>query len=145
VHIYRNPVTVYLSTLNFFSKTIPPLQFHTISQKELENHILEVYEKMMRKYEADKTLIPAGNLVEIRYEDFEADPLTQLKAIYKQLNIPGFETKKEIFKAYISEQEEFKVNKHKISRATLDVVLARWQPFMDLWGYKVPDNITIVD
>jgi hypothetical protein len=145
IHIYRNPITVYLSTLNFFTKTIPPLKFQNFSKLEMEMNILEVYEKMMQKFEADKALIPAGHLVEIRYEDFEGDPLPQLEAIYKQLNIQGFEANKATFKAYIDGQEEFQVNQHKIARAELDRILSRLQRFMDLGGYQVPDNITIVD
>ena len=44
----------------------------------------------MQKLLADKSLIPAGNLVEVRYEDLDKEPLAQLRKIYETLSLPGF-------------------------------------------------------
>ena len=78
IYLMRNPYTVFESTRSFFTNTIIPLQLQKISPEELEKNILEVYTRLYRKYEEDKKLIPAGNLIEIKFEDFEADALAIL-------------------------------------------------------------------
>ena len=81
IYLMRNPYTVFESTRSFFTNTIIPLQLQKISPEELEKNILEVYTRLYRKYEEDKKLIPAGNLIEIKFEDFEADALAMTEKI----------------------------------------------------------------
>lgn len=144
IYIYRNPITVFLSTFNFFTKTIPPLQFQEISDLEMEDNILYVYEQMLRKYESDKALVPAGNLIEIKYEDFEHEPFNNLQQIYKQLNMPNFEGNKERFIKYIDSQKRFKVNRHQISDEKIEKVLRHLRFAMDQYSYTVPEDIEII-
>lgn len=144
IYIHRNPVTVFLSTFNFFTKTIPPLQFQDVSDLEMEDNILYVYHKMLKKYEADKAMVPAGNLIEIKYEDFEHEPLQNLEQIYTQLQIPDFEANKERFVRYIESQKRFKVNKHQISDIKIEKIIKHLNFAMELYGYAVPEDIEVV-
>ena len=93
----------------------------------------------MKKYEQDKTLIPRQNLIEIRYEDFENAPLVELEKIYQQLNLPGFEQSKPKFEAYIHTQQEFQSNNHQQSPEEVSRIVENWSPFMQKWGYGVPE------
>ena len=86
----RNPYTVFESTRSFFTNTIQPLKLQDISNEELEKNILSIYAKLYHKYEADKGCIPAGNLIEVKFEDFEADAMGMTEHIYQALSIPGF-------------------------------------------------------
>lgn len=144
VHIYRNPVTVFLSTYNFFTKTIPPLQFQQISDLEMEDNILYVYERMVKKFEQDKAMIPDGNLVEIQYEDFEDRPFENLQNIYNQLQIPNFDANRERFAKYIDSQKRFKVNKHQISEEKIQKVLRHLKFAMEHYGYDLPNDIEVL-
>lgn len=38
----------------------------------------------------DKQFIPEGNLMEVKFEDFEADAMGMTENIYHALDIPGF-------------------------------------------------------
>jgi len=144
IHIYRNPVTVFLSTFNFFTKTIPSLQFQEISDLEMEDNILYVYERMMKKYEEEKALIPKGNLIEIKYEDFEEQPFENMQQIYSQLQLPNFELNQDTFARYIESQKRFKVNKHQISEEKMEKVMRHLQFAMDQYGYTIPEDIEVV-
>ncbi len=144
IYLYRNPVSVFLSTFNFFTKTIPPLQFQDISDLEMEDNILYVYSKMLKKYEEDKALVPAGNLIEIKYEDFEHEPYQHMEHIYKQLHLPNFEANKDRFKKYIDSQKRFKVNKHEITDTKIEKILKHLSFAMDQYGYTVPEDIEVI-
>ena len=78
----RNPYTVFESTRSFFTNTIQPLKLQDITPAELENNILSIYAKLYHKYEADKQFIPEGNLMEVKFEDFEADAMGMTENIY---------------------------------------------------------------
>lgn len=79
----RNPYTVFESTRSFFTNTIQPLKLQDISNEELQENILSVYAKLYHKYEADKKFIPEGNLVEVRFEDYETNAFDMTQEIYQ--------------------------------------------------------------
>lgn len=143
IHIYRNPVIVFLSTMRFFKKTMPALQLQHISKEEFIENIFSVYLKLMDRYEQVKSLIPEGNLIEIKFETFEKNPLENLKQIYEGLNLNGFETAAPHFRNYLETQKKFKKNKNKISQKLLNEILDKWGHYMHKYEYKTPENILI--
>jgi hypothetical protein len=54
--------------------------------------ITTIYEGLMRRFFQDRSLIPKGNLVEVRFEDLERDPLGEVARIYRMLDLPGYVT-----------------------------------------------------
>ena len=77
IYLMRNPYTVFESTRNFFTNTIQPLKLEDISPEALEQNVLSIYAKLYHKYEADKRFIPEGNLMEVKFEDFEEKVLKE--------------------------------------------------------------------
>ena len=75
IYLMRNPYTVLESTRSFFTNTIQPLKLQDISEEEIVQNILTTYTKLYDKYQADKVYIPEGNLIEVKFEDFEQDAL----------------------------------------------------------------------
>ncbi len=144
IHIYRNPVTVILSTRNFFEMMMPYLQFHSIDKEVLENNIFMIHENMMQKMFEDISLIPSDNLVEINFEEFEQDPFPIIENIYDQLRIPDFEYAKDNFKSYILSRKGFQKNNYSITASELEHIKKRCFFTMKKWGYGTPDNIDII-
>ncbi len=144
IHIYRNPIAVFISTKKFFTDTIPPLQFQKFSEQEMEDMILEVYGLLMKKYLKDRALLNEKQLIEIRYEQFVKNPLSYMESIYNQLEIVNFKEAQPKFEAYLEKQKKFKSNKHQLPKATVDKILEKWDFAMKEFDYKVPENIKIV-
>ncbi|TET13035.1 MAG: sulfotransferase, partial [Dehalococcoidia bacterium] len=90
IHIYRNPYHVFRSTLFLYRVVLERSQLQEISPDEIEAWVSWFYTQLMQRFLADKALIPAGNLVEVKYEDLEAAPLDQLRRVYETLSLPGF-------------------------------------------------------
>lgn len=137
IYLMRNPYTVFESTRSFFTNTIIPLQLQKISPEEMENNILEVYTRLYRKYEEDKKLIPAGNLIEIKFEDFEADAMATTEKIYRTLAIPGFEAAKADIAAYLDKKKGYKKNAYKYEARTVELVEKHWDYALKQWDYKL--------
>lgn len=143
IHIYRNPVVIFISTKKLIESTIPALKFQDISIEEMEENILWVYEHLMRAYLRDRALIPAHNLIELRFEDFENNTLPELERIYRQLQLPGFEQAKPYFRKYLEAQKSYSKNRYSLPASTVEKITTRWKFAMDEWSYGLPPNLEI--
>ncbi|MEG1573802.1 MAG: sulfotransferase [Bacteroidales bacterium] len=136
IYLVRNPYTVYESTRNYFTNTIRPLKFQDYEDSQMENDILENYTQLYFKYEKDKILIPEGNLVEIKFEDYEADPLNKTREIYERLSLHGFEKARPAIETYVNKKRGYKKNKYRYEESTKDIVERHWGFALTKWGYK---------
>ncbi len=137
IYLMRNPYTVFESTRSFFNNTILPLQLQKISAEEMENNILEVYTRLYHTYEEEKKLIPKDNLIEIKFEDFEADALGMTEKIYQTLAIPGFEDAKADITAYLNKKKGYKKNTYQYEPRTVKLVEKHWAYALKQWNYKL--------
>ncbi len=137
IYLVRNPYTVFESTRSFFTNTIAPLKLQEFSDADIEKNILESYEKLYKKYEADKHLIPEGNLVEVKFEDFEADALAMTEKIYEQLQLPGWEEARPAIEQYVGSKKGYKKNKYQYDVRTVELVEKHWKFALDQWDYKI--------
>jgi hypothetical protein len=138
IHIYRNPYIVFLSTQHLYNRFLPMFQLQEVTQEEIEANIFFFYEQLMRKFFADKFIIPEGNLVEVRFEDLEANPLAELRRIYDSLSLPGFDVAEPAFQAYIASQADYRKNPYNVDSETIGKVNQHWQFAIDAWGYDPP-------
>ena len=137
IYLVRNPYTVFESTRSFFTNTIQPLKLQDISNEELEENILSVYAKLYHKYEADKALIPQGNLIEIKFEDFEADAMAMTEQVYSTLSLPGYEKAKADIEKYVGGKKGYKKNKYKYDDRTVQLVQENWKFALEQWKYDL--------
>ena len=135
IYLMRNPYTVFESTRSFFTNTIQPLKLEEMSDAAIEENILSVYKKLHDQYQADKHLIPEGNLIEVKFEDFEADALGMTEKIYSTLLLPGWEDARTAIEQYVGSKKGYKKNKYKYADRTRELVEKHWGDVIKLWGY----------
>lgn len=136
IYLYRHPMKVFQSTLDFFAETLPALQLQSLSEDALREMVFGFYENLIRDYEAQKTLIPEGHLIEVRYEDFIAEPLGTLEQIYTQLQVPGFEQAQPDFQAFLEKQKKFVRTKREFTVSEKATLSARLGFAMNLYKYE---------
>lgn len=137
IYLMRNPYTVFESTRSFFTNTIQPLKLEDISPDTLEENILSIYAKLYHKYEADKQSIPEGNLIEVKFEDYEKDAFGMTQHIYQQLNLPGWNESREAIEAYVGKKKGYKKNKYKYDDRTVKLVQEHWDFALKDWQYEL--------
>lgn len=136
IYLVRNPYTVFESTRNFFTNTMKPLMLHHYSVEETEQQILRTYNKMYERYESEKSLIPEGHLFELRFEDFEADPIGMTERIYRDLGLKGWEESREAIERYVGAKKGHKKRKYDYEPRTIQLVEEHWMPAIKKWGYE---------
>jgi len=137
IHISRNPYKTCLSTQKMYKNFFPIYDLQYIADDdELEERQFQVYEALYKKYFEEKALIPKGNLIEIKYEDFVREPLDHINRIYDTLSIPGYEKAEEHFRKYIAAERKYKPNSYIYDKKKLSRIRDRLSFAFDGLGYS---------
>jgi hypothetical protein len=136
VHTYRNPYTLYASTLRFFREVFAIYTVQTWKDEDLQQGIIDNYKELYEKFNATRKLIPEDRIVDIKYEDFIKDPMPHLKQIYDDLDLEGFDAVKDNFAKYIKSQESYTPGKHVISDDIIRKVNENWDFIREMQGYE---------
>jgi omega-hydroxy-beta-dihydromenaquinone-9 sulfotransferase len=136
VLIKRNPYDLYCSMMKFMSIVLP---YYCIQKppkiEEVEESMINLYIKIFKKYFEERKLIPKGNLVEIKYEDFIIEPLKEIKEIYDCLPLKGFNTYKKDFEKYLLTQNNLKLSNYTLSEETRKKIYDKWGFTFKDFGY----------
>jgi len=119
---------VYLTVL-------PTAQLQEIGRDRIEAYILAFYAKLMKKFLADKAVIPSDRLIEVKFEDLEEDPLGQLQRVYDGLRLPGFDQAAPAVRAYMRSVEGYQKNEYEIDDHVVKSVNGHWRFAFDEWDY----------
>lgn len=136
IHIVRNPYRVYPSLLHLYRTMLPLYRLDDYDWPEVEEFLTGAYSRMMRKYLADRDLVPGGRLAEVRYEDLERDPMGELERLYAALGLPGWEEAKPRVEAYLRTLSGYRKNDFRIDRTVIDRVNDEWRFAVDAWDYR---------
>ena len=138
IFIHRNPAEVYSSTLHFLRQLLPKLEYHTITDKQVEENMIFVYRSLMKKYLNERDQVPAGNLYEMRYDDLMANPVQEMENIYQQFNIPERKRGIELIKEHLEETKNFSGNNLKLTAEQRERVKRDFGFALEEWGYDLP-------
>jgi omega-hydroxy-beta-dihydromenaquinone-9 sulfotransferase len=126
VHIYRSPYDVFASTRNLHHKMLRVTTLQRLHGEHAGEAILTLYEDMMRQYFADRPLIAPHNLVEVRFEDLEQDPLGEMQRVYATLGLPGYDAAEAALRAYVATQQSYRKNSLALSATERQHIEQRW-------------------
>jgi len=133
IYISRNPYHLFYSMRNLWHKAIARFCLQSVTDEQIENIVFEHYAHLMEQYEKDKALIPAGNLVEIQYENLEANAQQVLQTIYETLQLPHFEA---LYKRLITKLQMEKLYRkfeYEYSKETFEKIEKHWAKYICQW------------
>lgn len=142
IYIHRNPFRLYYSMQNLWNRAITKYySLQNLPKNEMEDIIFSHYKMLIKKYESDKKLIPTGNLIEIEYEQLEANPFEQIKKIYLMLNFPEFGFVQNALKKRIEMESAYKKFDYIYTSDVIDKIEKRWESVIKERHYKKPESI----
>ena len=140
IHIVRNPYNLYPSLLHLYRELLHVYQLDDYDWSEIESFVTETYPRLMQKYLADRTLIPAGHLAEVRFEDLERDPLGELARLYAELDLPDWENAQPHIAAYLKTIADYRKNAFQLDPAIIERVGEKWRFAVEEWNYQPPSG-----
>ncbi|MFT5444181.1 MAG: hypothetical protein ACI8W3_003236 [Myxococcota bacterium] len=136
VNIVRNPYPVYQSMRNMYRKTLPGAVLQEFEWDDIDAWIVQAYQAQMKKYLEERSLIPDGRLIEVRYEDLDARPMAKLEEIYKGLELGDFEKVRGTLEAYLESLGSYEKNKFEFPADVINTVNENWDFAFDAFGYE---------
>jgi hypothetical protein len=140
VHVYRNPYVVYSSTMNWLDKELVVTALQDVDEEDIREQTLINYEKMMHRYLEDRNLIPKGNLVELKFEDVETNPLAEIERVYRQLNLELTPQTHENLTAFIASMRGYRKNRYLLTPEARKEISERWGFVAQMCNYAPPSN-----
>lgn len=135
IHIVRHPYDMYASNLLLWRDAISINFLQSVSSEDIIEIVLSTYEQLYRCYHKEKEKIPKGQLVEIKYEDFEKNPMGELARIYDQLGLSGFVKMEPFAQSYLDSLGKYKKNNFTISEDVKTTIYRRWRETFDIYDY----------
>ncbi|MHA1519125.1 MAG: sulfotransferase family protein [Promethearchaeota archaeon] len=136
IFTFRNPYTLYASNMNYYRKVVPLYNLQTYTDDMLKEEVISHYAEMCYMWEKAKKIIPDGNYIESKYEDFLQTPMEHMEKFYRQFNLSNWEEAKVGFQAHVDSQKTYIVNKFDISDEVIETVNKNWGKIVKSHGYE---------
>lgn len=139
VHIVRNPYVLFSSTVNLWTSMARRHGFQTPRMTEqIEEKVFNEFRIIHERYEAAKSLIPPGRLVELRYEDLVQDLEAGIEHVYSELNLGDYELIRPRIQEYAQRNAKYETNKYPMTSELRSKIRSRWGDIIDRLGYEEP-------
>jgi hypothetical protein len=137
IFIHRNPYEVYLSNKRFWKVTQKVYALGGTRSVDAGPVILDTYAKIMHRYLSEKDLIPAGQLVEIPYEDLIQKPIEGMRKIYETIHLDDFGYCENKMRSFADRQKKFVRLQHEMPADERKIVTEKLEPFIRYWDYTL--------
>jgi hypothetical protein len=139
IYIHREPLEVLHSTVNLWKTYVRTTALEKYDEAENLPYVLHAYGAMVRAYMRDRELIPKGNLVELAFSDFAANPLGVAEKAYADL---GFEPSKfsaarPHFERYLAGVKDYQQNSYPDNAEYKELVKKHWADIAEAQGYRI--------
>ena len=112
--LHRDPYTTVYSTVNMFKKQMDVLALQDPPPGDLdiiiEDIVIGIFKRMYTELFDFLEDIPEAQFAELAFEDFEKEPIENLRRIYEELDIGGFDRALPHFRKYLDSQRDYKKN-----------------------------------
>ena len=141
IFIHRNPYDVYQSNIHLYNKTIKTQFLQEFTDEQIKERVLYCYETTLKKYLAERKLIPTGNHFEISYKELSENPQLTIKNIYTHLNIGDYNKIKQPVADYLKSIKNYKKNKFSsLSNEEIIAINKRWEFSFNEWEYAMKET-----
>jgi hypothetical protein len=90
---------------------------------------------MYEAFNRDRDLLGPGQFCEVRYEELVANPIDQMRRVYDELGLDGFDSVRPGIEAYFAGQKDYKRNRFQMTPEMRAEITRRWDKFFKQYGY----------
>ena len=97
-----------------------------------------IFEGMYKIFFEEVKLIPKGNYINIKYENFVTQPLETMTEIYQELSLSGFDKTKPFIEKYLEDLKDYKPSSYTFPEKDIKRIYSRWHTIIEIMGYETP-------
>lgn len=135
VNIVRNPYAVYNSSIHMRKKMFAANGLANFPEWDMEDETCLNYTNLFERYHADRELIPADRLYEIKYEELERNPIEELRKVYDHFGWYNFGEVSESLDAHLKGVGDFKKNEFDMPLDLKRRIYQKFRPMFERYGY----------
>lgn len=140
VNIYRNPYAVIRSTKHLYDKMFDVWALSEVpDEEEMEDMIIDFFKEVYEAYFEEIKTLPEGSLYEIKFEEFEKDPLPLLEEMYKVLDLGDYERVRTAMADYWKTYEDYKKNEFDYPERLIKKVNEKLGFYFEHYGYEMKE------
>ena len=137
VHVHRNPYTVFASNRYASAKVQGYLQYQCAKGADVDGRIIRLYRETYDAFFEQLPLIPTGQFSDVAFDQLQADPIGEMRRIYRELDLPPFVAVEAEMRQYVDSLQDYKKNQHaSLDDQTRKCVADAWQTCIDAWDYE---------
>ena len=136
IHIHRHPYRVFVSMRNFYEKLFPELALQRYDHIDIDMIVFRTYRRMMMILKEQTRNLPNNQYTEMRFDDFQTDPIGELRKVYTQLDLGDFEEDSPAFTAYLDTVKNYQKNTFELPEDLKARIDANWGDLYADWGYE---------
>ena len=140
IYIHRNPYDVFYSNRKLWDILLKNIGLQELEQQEIDDLIMDLYQRVIQKYLEQRELVPNHNLVELKFEEVTEQPVSQLRYTYEMLNMPGFDEAETHFEEFAASQAQKKPSRYDYEPDIIKRINENWDFSLEAWPY--PDPMT---
>lgn len=137
VYLVRNPYAVLPSTLHLRNTMMVENSLEPPRGTTAREDTFLVYEQCIRTFEQTKSLIPAGQLHTLRFEELEADPLRHVEQVYQSLQLPGWDELRPAVEQQVQALAGYRKNRLTMDDEMKQEIRDRFGWIFERYGYAV--------
>jgi hypothetical protein len=126
ISISRDRYAVFPSTVRLWKALYRHHTMQVPDDAVTEPFVGECGRRLFAAWERDKKLIPAGRLAEVRYEELVKAPLAEVRRVYTELGLDGFEDAEPAMREYVASWGKYRPNPSAITPETIAMVDRHW-------------------
>ncbi|TWU59388.1 Sulfotransferase domain protein [Rubripirellula tenax] len=136
IHITRDPRELFPSTVRLWQGLDEVQALQKPHGENDEAYVIECFERMYKSFHRDRDQLPAGRLIDVRYEDLVADPVATLATIYGTLHLSDFGAVQSVIESWVeAEHRDYQPNKHNLAPETESMIRDAWGEYFDRYNY----------
>ncbi len=140
VIIERNPYEVFASNLKLWKTLLDMYSLESFSAEQIEAFVLAAYLAHEQAIAEGISSAPPQTVSRVRYEHLVADPAREMKRIYSELELGGFEDARRAMEQYLASVSGHQRNRLSLSAAQKASVDKSWGSLIREKDYHWPEG-----
>ena len=139
IHIVRNPLEVYSSTLYMWKKLCSLYAMTNLpDEDEFASFVVNNWIRLEKKLDADLPSLKNGNYTRVHYESLISYPLIEMERVYTELQLDGFVEAVPNMERYLTSCAGFEKNNFDLTPDQANAVFLAWGHIFEKYGYSYP-------
>jgi hypothetical protein len=140
VIIERNPYEIFASNLRLWQTLLDRYSLESTSLVQIESFVLAAYLIHEEAITEGLHTLGLGTVSRVRYEDLVAGPFGQIRRIYSELHLEGFEASRSALEQHIASVSAYQRNRLVLSTVQKAAVDEQWGPLIRDKRYTWPED-----